>query len=50
MVLLFFWDGEYGFSTVGVGVIRGNKCGIQSLIYNALLHGSKVTAGFHYKF
>ena len=45
----FFWDGEYGFSTVGVGVIPGNGCRIQEQMYIASLQGSKVTAGFHYK-
>ena len=50
MILLsLFWDGEYGFSTVGVGVTPGNGCGIQEQMYIALLQGSKVTAGFHYK-
>ena len=46
---VFWGDGECGFSTVGVGVIPGNECGIQNLIYIALLQGSRVTAGFHYK-
>ena len=44
---VFLGDGECGFSTVGVGVIPGNECGIQNLIYIALLQGSRVTAGFH---
>ena len=48
MLLSLFWDGEY-VSAVGVGVIPGNGCGIQEQMYIALLQGSKVTAGFHYK-
>ena len=47
-LLTFFWGGEYGFSTVGVGVILGNGCGIQGQNYVALLQGSKATAGFYY--
>ena len=27
-----FWDDEYGFSTMGVGAILGNGCGIQRQI------------------
>ena len=50
MVLLtFFWDGEYGFSTVGVGTILGNGCGIQRQNYFPLLQRSDRTAGFHYR-
>ena len=41
-------DGECGFSTAGVGVFLGNGYGIQGQNYVASLHGSKVTAGFHY--
>ena len=38
MVLLsFFWAGEYGFSTVGVGAILRNGCGIQWQNYVALV-------------
>ena len=29
VLLMFFWAGEYGFSTVEVGVILGTECGIQ---------------------
>ena len=47
VLLMFFWDGEYGFSTVGVGAILGNGFGIQGKNYVALLQGSEVTAGFH---
>ena len=36
---VFFMDGEYGFSTVGVGAILGNWCEIQGHNYVALLHG-----------
>ena len=50
MVLLtFFWDGEYGFSTVAVGAILGNGYGIQGQNYVALLQGSGITAGFHHR-
>ena len=37
LLLTFFWAGEYGFSTVGVGVILGNGCRIQGQNYVALL-------------
>ena len=46
--LTFLWDGECGFSTVGVGVILGNGCGIQVQNYVASLQGSRATAGFNY--
>ena len=50
MVLLTFWRNvEYSFSTVEVGAILGNGCGIQGQNYIALLHGCEVTARFHYK-
>ena len=29
VLLRFLWDGECGFSTVGIGAILGNECGIQ---------------------
>ena len=35
-LLMFFWAGEYGFSTVEVGVILGTKCGIQGQNCSAL--------------
>ena len=41
--------GEYGFSNVGVGVILGNGWAIQGQNYVALLQGSEMTAGFHYR-
>ena len=44
-----FWHGEYGFSTVGIGVIPGNRRAIQGQSYVALLQGSEMTAGFHYR-
>ena len=47
VLLTFFGDGEYGFSTVGVGAILGNGCGIQGKNYVELLQGSEMTAGFH---
>ena len=46
--LIFFWNVESGFSTVGVGVILENECGIQGQNYVASLQWSKVTVGFHY--
>ena len=46
---MFFWDGEYGFSTMGVGAAVGNGPGIQGQNYVALLQGSEMTAGFHYR-
>ena len=50
VTLTFFEvDGEYGFSTVGVGSILGNGRGIQEQNYFALLPGSEMTAGFHYR-
>ena len=48
-ISVFFWDGEYGFNSVGAGAILGNGRGIQVQNYVALLQGSEVTAGFHYK-
>ena len=45
--LTFLWDGECGFSTVGVGVILGNGCGIQVQNYVASHQGSRATAGFN---
>ena len=42
-----FSNREYGFSTVGVGAILGNGCGIQGQNYVALLQGSERVAGFH---
>ena len=36
ILLTLFWDGECGFTTVGV-VILGNRCGIQGQNYVALL-------------
>ena len=51
MVLLIFFngDGECCFSNVGVGAILGNEREIQKQNYFALLPGSKMTAGFHYR-
>ena len=39
-----FWDGEHGFSSVRVGAILWNGCGIQGL-----LQESEMTAGFHFR-
>ena len=39
-----FWDGEHGFSSVRVGAILWNGCGIQRL-----LQESEMTAGFHFR-
>ena len=50
VLLTFFWgDGENGFSTVGTGAILGNGRGIQVQNYVALLQGSEMTTGFHYR-
>ena len=43
VLLTFFWNGECHFSTVGVGVTLGNRCGIQGQNYVPSLQGSKVT-------
>ena len=43
VLLTFFWNGECGFSTAGVGVTQGNRCGIQGQNYVPSLQGSKVT-------
>ena len=43
VLLKFFCDGEYGFSTVEVGDILGNGCGIQGKNYIALLQESEVS-------
>ena len=42
-------NGEYGFSTVGVGVILGNGCGFQGQNYVKLLQRSEITAGCYYR-
>ena len=49
VLLTFFGSGEHGFSARGVGAILRNGCGIQGQNYVTLLHGSKMTAGFHYR-
>ena len=46
---MFFGGGVLGFSTVGVGAILGNGCGIQGQNYVTLLQGSEMTTGFHYR-
>ena len=44
---VFWGDGEYGFSTMGVCDILGNGCGIQGQNYVALLsRGMKQQQGF----
>ena len=45
-VFLGVW---YSFSTVGVGDIIGNGCGIQEQIYDELLLGSEMTERYHYR-
>ena len=50
----FFWfvfctHGEYGLVPWGVGTILGNGYGIQGQNYVALLQGSEMSAGFHYR-
>ena len=49
IVLTFFWDDEYGFSTVAAGAILGNECENQREKYIALLQGCETTAGVHYR-
>ena len=43
VLLTFFCDGEYGFSTVEVGAILGTGCGIQGKNYIALLQESEIS-------
>ena len=49
VLLTFFQDNEYGFSTMNVGAILGNGCGIQGQNFVALLQGNEMTSGFHYR-
>ena len=42
-------DGDYGVSTVGVGVILGNGCEIKGQNYVTLLQGSDATVRFYYR-
>ena len=42
-------NGEYGLVPWGVGTILGNGYGIQGQNYVALLQGSEMSAGFHYR-
>ena len=49
VLLTYFWDGEYGFSTMGVGAILGNGRGIQVQNYVSLLPGSEMAAGFYHR-
>ena len=50
MVLLtLFRGGEHGFNTVRVGAILRNGCRIQGQKYVALLQGSEMAGGFHYR-
>ena len=44
-----FWDGEYDFSTVGVGTVLRNGCGIQGQKHVALLQGSEAEIGLQYR-
>ena len=46
VLLTFSCDGEYGFSTVEVGVILGNGCRIQGKNYIALLQESEISKTF----
>ena len=41
VLLTYFWDGEYGFSTVRVGAIRENECRIQGQNYMHYSRGVK---------
>ena len=43
VLLTFCWDGQCGFSTVRVGVILRNGCGIQGQNYVAVLQDSRVS-------
>ena len=49
VLLTFILHVEYGFSFVGVATILGNESEIQGQNYVALLHGSEITVGFHYR-
>ena len=49
LLTFFKGDGKYGFSTVWVGAILWNGCGVQKQNYFALLLGSEMTAGFNYR-
>ena len=42
-------DVDYGVSTVGVGVILGNECGIKGQNYVTLLQGSETRVRFYYR-
>ena len=44
-LLTFFWCGEYGFSTVGVGVTLRKGCGIQGRNFLSLFQESEMTTG-----
>ena len=48
-LLAFFWCGKYDFSTVGVGVILQDRCGIQWRNFLELLQESEMAAGCHYR-
>ena len=45
VLLTFFGDGNYGFSTVAVGAILGNGRGIQGQNCVELLQRSEITEG-----
>ena len=49
VLLTFFWDGRYGFSTVRVGVILGNGRGIHGQNCVEILQGGAMAAGFCYR-
>ena len=49
VLLTIILHGEYGFSSVGNSAILGNESRIQGQNYFALLQGSKMTVGFHYR-
>ena len=40
-----FWDGEYGFSALGVDAVPGNGCGIQGQSYVEFFQGSGPSVG-----
>ena len=45
----FFLDGGYDFSSMGVGAILWNGCGMQGQYYVGLFQGTEMEEGFHYR-
>ena len=48
-LLALFWCGEYGFSTVEVGVILRDECGIEGRNFLKLLQESEMVAGCYWR-